>query len=236
MNSGAPASTAPPDFSSLGMMASHRNVTDAYCEAEKYLGAYFPAGAVAFSLCTIWWMYSAASAGMTCRTEPVTPTARVRKMSRREMDSLAILNIALSGFVEEIFGGTPRESHDGERGIFVGIGDERSAIGDEKIFDVMRLAKAAEDGSFGIGAHARGADFVDDFSSRLDAKGIFAVDGSFGFVFAAHGFDDRAESFLHVLGLQQFVIGPFEMEAQDGNAPLIEDIGIDFAISVGVGN
>src|SRR6266581_5849579 len=113
-------------------------------------------------------MYSAASAGMTCRTEPVTPTARVRKMSRREMDSFAILNIALSGFVEEIFGGTPRESHDGERGIFVGIGYERSAIGDKKVLNVMRLAETVEDGGFGVGAHVRGADFVDDFSSRFD--------------------------------------------------------------------
>src|SRR5258708_11634017 len=33
-------------------------------------------------------MYSAASAGMTCSTEPAAaPTARVRRMSRREMDS-----------------------------------------------------------------------------------------------------------------------------------------------------
>src|SRR6266567_6579391 len=99
MNSGAPASTAPPDFSSLGMMASHRNVTDAYCEAEKYLGAYFPAGAAAFSLCTIWWMYSAASAGMTCSTEPAAaPTARVRRMSRRLMDSLGMVDLLVCDY------------------------------------------------------------------------------------------------------------------------------------------
>src|SRR6266852_1728944 len=93
MNSGAPASTAPPDFSSLGMMASHRNVTVAYCGVEKYLGAYFPAGAAAFSLCTIWWMYSAASAGMTCSTEPpAAPRASVLNMSR-----LLILSFAMVG-------------------------------------------------------------------------------------------------------------------------------------------
>src|SRR5437868_1567277 len=91
MNSGAPASTAPPDFSSLGMMASHRNVSTAYCDAEKYFGVYVPAGAAAFSLCTIWWTYAAASAGITCRTEPpAAVTARVRRMSRRLMDSLAM--------------------------------------------------------------------------------------------------------------------------------------------------
>src|ERR1700682_4373505 len=93
INSGAPASTAPPDFSSLGMMASHRNVSVAYCEVEKYLGAYFPAGAAAFSLCTIWWTYSAASAGITCSTDPPTArTARVLNMSR-----LLILSFAMVG-------------------------------------------------------------------------------------------------------------------------------------------
>src|SRR5260370_42516277 len=87
-------------------------------------------------------MYSAASAGMTWRTEPAAaPTAKVRRMSRREMDSWAILNITLSGFVEEEFGSAPSERHDGERGVFVGVGDERSAIGDEKILDVVGLAK-----------------------------------------------------------------------------------------------
>src|SRR6266704_706782 len=90
MNSGAPASTAPPDFSSLGMMALHRNVSVAYCAAEKYFGVYAPAGAAAFSLCTIWWTYSAASAGITCKTEPAAVTARVRRISRRLMDSLGM--------------------------------------------------------------------------------------------------------------------------------------------------
>src|SRR6266478_561728 len=69
------------------MMASHRNSSVVYCEAEKYFGVYAPAGAAAFSLCTIWWTYSAASAGIICRTEPAAVTARVRRMSRRDMDS-----------------------------------------------------------------------------------------------------------------------------------------------------
>src|SRR5207249_10760455 len=88
MNSGAPASTAPPDFSSLGMMVSQRNVSVAYCDAEKYFGVYAPAGAAAFSLCTIWWTYSAASAGLTFRTEPAAVTAKVRRKSRRRVESL----------------------------------------------------------------------------------------------------------------------------------------------------
>src|SRR5690348_9572534 len=181
-------------------------------------------------------MYSAASAGITCRTEPVTPTARVRRISRREMDSLAMLDVSLSGFVEEVLGGAPRESHDGERRIFVGIGDERCPIGDEEVLDVMRLAEAVENGGLGIGAHARGAHFVNDFSASLDAEREFPMNGGSGFVFAAHGLDDGAKRVLHVLGLKQFVIRPFEVEPQHGNAPLIDHVGIDFAVSVRIGN
>src|SRR6266850_2099253 len=88
MNSGAPASTAPPDFSSLGIIVSQSTMSVAYCAAEKYFGVYFPAGAAAFSLWTIWWTYSAAAAGITCSTELLAaPKARVRRMSRREMES-----------------------------------------------------------------------------------------------------------------------------------------------------
>ena len=53
---------------------------------------------------------------------------------------------------------------------------------------------------------------------------------------AAHGFDDLLEGFLHMLGLQNFVLAPFEVEAQDGNAPLIDNLRIDFAIAVFIGN
>src|SRR6267142_2775115 len=88
MNSGAPASTAPPDFSSLGIIVSQSTMSVAYCAAEKYFGVYFPAGAAAFSLWTIWWTYSAAAAGITCSSELLAaPKARVRRISRREMES-----------------------------------------------------------------------------------------------------------------------------------------------------
>src|SRR5258708_12931860 len=91
MNSGAPASTAPPDFSSLGMMASHRNVSVAYCGAEKYFGVYAPAGVAAFSLWAIWGMYSAASAGVSWGTKPGAGTGRGRGVSRREIESLRLV-------------------------------------------------------------------------------------------------------------------------------------------------
>src|SRR5215472_7732997 len=121
---------------------------------------------------------------MTCRTEPAAaPTASVRRMSRREMDSLAMLDVSLSGFVEKILGRAPRKSHDRERGIFVGISDKRSAVGDKKILDVVRLTEAVKDGSLGISAHPRRADFVNDFAAGLNAERKIAVDRSARFVF-----------------------------------------------------
>src|SRR5260370_9443541 len=193
-------------------------------------------------------MYSAASAGMTWSTEPAAaPTARVRRMSRRLILSLAMcvphvksrakalpLQIPFLGFVEKIFGSGPGERHDRQRGIFGRVGHQRRAIGDEKILHVMGLAETVEDGRFRVGAHARGADFVDNLAASLNAERILSVDGSLGAVFAAHGFDDGAESLLHVLGLEQFVIRPLEVEAQGGNAPLIDNIGIDLPLGVPV--
>src|SRR5580704_17934689 len=127
-------------------------------------------------------------------------------MSRREMDSPGMLEVSFPRFVEEIFGGSPGKSQDGESGIFVGVGDERRAIRDEKIFHVVRLAEAIEDCSFWIGAHAGGPDLVNDSAAGFDAEVIFAMDGGASFVFATHGLDDGTKSLLHVLGLKQFVV------------------------------
>src|SRR2546428_13351646 len=75
------------------MMVSQRNIRVAYCAAEKYFGVYAPACAAAFSLCTIWWTYSAASAGMICSTEPAAaPKARGRGRSRRGMGLLGLVS------------------------------------------------------------------------------------------------------------------------------------------------
>jgi len=62
INSGAPASTAPPDFSSLGIIASHRNSSVAYCAAEK-IRRVRARRTAAFSLCHHLVTYSAASRG-----------------------------------------------------------------------------------------------------------------------------------------------------------------------------
>jgi len=54
--------------------------------------------------------------------------------------------------------------------------------------------------------------------------------------FAAGGDDNLPKSLLHVFGLQDLVLAPFEVEAQDRNAPLIHHIRIDLAIAVFIRN
>src|SRR6266849_3166576 len=89
---------------------------------------------------------------------------------------------------------------------------------------------------FRISAHPRGAHLVNNLAAFLNPKRKVTVDGSPGSILAAHGLDDGAKRLLHVLGLQQLVIRPLEVEAQRGNAPLLDNVGIDLAISVRVGN
>src|SRR5581483_6293829 len=86
MNSGAPASTAPPARSSGGMIALQSDCRVLYWCGVKNLGAYTPA-ADAFSACTILCAYSAACAGMTLNTDPATtPAVKVLRMSRRVIE------------------------------------------------------------------------------------------------------------------------------------------------------
>src|SRR6266850_2908666 len=140
-----------------------------------------------------------------------------------------ILEVAFLGFVEQIVGGAPGERHDRQRWIFVRISHQRRAIGEKQIFHVVRLAVSVEHGGFRVGAHSRGAYFVNDFPAFLNSIRIRAVNRGLGLVLAAHGLHDAAKRFLHVLGLAQLVFRPLEMETQHGNAPLVDDIGNDLA-------
>src|SRR4030095_13012481 len=203
MTSCAPASSAPPDFSSFGIIVSQSERIASYCLAAKYLGVYFPAGAAAFSLCTIWCASSAASSGITCSAEPpAAPSASVFNTSLREIPCVAIfpplvsvflcalqvcvallfssqLQSSFSRFIQQIFRSPPGKRHDRERRIFVRVRHQRRSIGHENVFHIMRLAISIEHARFWFGAHARGADFVNDFPSRQNPKRIRAVNARF---------------------------------------------------------
>src|SRR5438128_2513875 len=52
----------------------------------------------------------------------------------------------------------PRESHDGERRILVGVGYEHGAVGDEKVRHVPGLTPLIRDRSLGVRSHHGAAD------------------------------------------------------------------------------
>src|SRR5437588_6599462 len=106
MNSGAPASIAPPPWSSAGMMVWQSACKVLYWGALKYFGLYVPEAA-----CSAWIIlcaYSAACAGITLSTEPATtPAVRVFRMSRRvtELDGITVfrLEVPFRCLVQQIF-------------------------------------------------------------------------------------------------------------------------------------
>src|SRR5258708_28700210 len=85
-------------------------------------------------------------------------------------------------------------------------------------------------------AHAHRTDFVDDDATVGDAVGMTAVGLRVGQIASAGGFDDFAVSLLHVLRHFDFVVAPLPVEAENGNAPLVDGGGIDFAVAVFVGD
>src|SRR5580692_891745 len=187
---------------------------------------------------------------MTCSIEPpAAPMASVLRISRLVTEFsvivclpealslvLAWLQIAFLRFIEQVLGRAPGQRHDRKGWILVGVGDERRAIHDENILYIMRLAEAIQHGTFRVGAHPRRANLVDDLSTCGNAEGTIAADGSLGFVDATRGFDDGAKSFLHVLGLANFVLAPLEMKAQNGDAPFIDNVRVDLAVGVWIRN
>src|SRR5271170_5511976 len=53
---------------------------------------------------------------------------------------------------------------------------------------------------------------------------------------SSRGFYDGAEGLLHIFGHFDFVLAPLPVEAENGNAPLVDHAGIDLAIGILVGN
>src|SRR5262249_32983463 len=116
MKSAAPAASAPGERSSAGMIRSERCCRVAYSCAVSDFGLeapFWPAFSCATDSWTCW-----ASAAVTSDT----PAARRASRSRRE--NSRGLDIAFPHFIGQIFGSAPREGHDAERDVLVGVADE----------------------------------------------------------------------------------------------------------------
>src|SRR5579862_4821589 len=209
------------------MMRSARRRRVWYSRAVKYLGAYSPlVFCRATASCACW----AASS----ETDAAPPRPSWRSASRRER-SPVWSDIAFFHLLAEILGRSPRQRHDAKRDVLIGITQERRGVRHEQIFHFVRLAVAIEHGGLRIVSHADGAGFVNDFSAERNRFGG-AVWHGLGKRLAAHGFDDVGEGLVHVPDHIDFVLAPAEMEAQNGNAPLVDLLRVDLAIGIFIGD
>src|SRR5207253_3172955 len=104
----------------------------------------------------------------------------------------------------------------------------------EKVFYIPSLAVLIQHRSFRIITDLCGSDLMDDLAPRLNSPAL--VFARLLYDYTAHGLDNFLKGSLHVPGLQDFVLAPFEMKAQNGDAPLINDVRIDFAVAIIVWN
>ena len=83
-------------------------------------------------------------------------------------------------------------------------------------------------------AHAGHAYFVNDRTWHGYAVG-FTLRVPQPHDATTHGFDEFSKRSLHMAGLLPLVVRPFEVEFQDGDAPLIDDVRVEFAVAHVIG-
>src|SRR5450631_1214608 len=105
----------------------------------------------------------------------------------------------------------------------------------------MRLAVSVQSRDLGIPPNAHNSKLVNDHAAvrnavRIRAIGLDLSVVSSAVVSSAGGFDNLAESLLHVFRHFDFVVAPLPVEAKHGNPPFVCRVRINVAIAVLVGN
>ena len=135
--------------------------------------------------------------------------------------------ITFAHFLKHVVAGAPREGHDREGGILVGVATKGPPSVTKRFFTSQ------------VWHHWLVTDFlasapmiVPPTSWMIFPPGSMRVPPSSDLRLALLPpiASIIAESLLHVLGLARLVIRPFPMEAQHGNTPFVLHVGIDFAI------
>ena len=100
----------------------------------------------------------------------------------------------------------------------------------------MGLTILVQHRRLGIASHACRPDLVNNDAAIGNPIRTRSARSSRAQKRPAAGFDDGAKSFLHILCHLDFVITPLPVKAQHRNAPLVDCVGIDIAVTVLVGN
>src|SRR5216117_2739807 len=101
-----------------------------------------------------------------------------------------------------------RQRENRPRRVLVRLRYEGSAVRDEQVLAIVRLAPADRHGGLRVVPHA----------------------------LAAQLRDERPEGLLHVLHLLVLVVGPLPMEPRNGDAPPVYHVRVDLAVAVVVGD
>src|SRR5947208_606914 len=263
MNSGTPASVAPPERSSFGMIRSTSRRTVSHSWAVKCFGSYGaprPRAArarAAASRTESGAQRNAAATGAMAsirtaeRLSMSPPNAeRGTRKSERGTDASrsdarnavprSAFRIPRSKFapleqLRDMLAGPQRQRQDGPRWILVGLRHERCTVGHEQVLTLVRLAPAVRHRCLGVVPHARPAQLMDDDAAGRDAVSPLGARHR-GEHLAPHLGDERSKRLLHVLHLLVLVVRPLPVKPQHRNAPAVHRARVDLAVGVVVGN
>src|SRR5256884_5209803 len=128
-----------------------------------------------------------------------------------------------------------RQRENRPRRVLVCLRYEGSAVRDEQVLAIVRLAPAVRHGGLRVVPHARAAQLVDDDAAGGDAVPLFGARHRRERL-TPHLRDERPESLLHVLHLLVLVVSPLPVELQNRDAPPVHHVRVDLAVAAVVGD
>src|SRR6266478_9307539 len=139
--------------------------------------------------------------------------------SQLQKSKLALGEFAALGEGHDAVAGPEGQRHNGHRGLAATGRDQATAVAQEQIFYVVGLVIGIDDGSFGIIAHAAGAE-------QVHAELLF-VDVESPFLFGVGGIEELYRTMGEPVREFQIVRMVFVCQAKRGKPPGVFHIGID---------
>src|SRR5256712_462960 len=133
--------------------------------------------------------------------------------------------------ISDVLARAHRQRENRPRRVLVRLRYEGSAVRDEQVLAVVRLAPAVRHGGLRVVPHARAAQLVDDDAAGGDAVPLFGARHRRERL-TPHVRDEPPEGLLHVLDLLVLVVGPLPVEPQNGDAPPVHRVRVDLAVGV----
>src|SRR5256884_269192 len=137
--------------------------------------------------------------------------------------------------ISDVLARAHRQRENRPRRVLVRLRYEGSAVRDEQILAVVRLAPAVRHGGLRVVPHARAAQLVDDDAAGGDAVPLFGARHRRERL-TPHLRDERPEGVLPVAYLLVLVVGALPVEPQNWDAPPVPRVRVDLAVAVVVGD